>query len=262
MNKIYLLVAFAFSAFGVRAQCNIDSAARTTPGIYPAPDSIPCAVVGVPYEQTIQVQCPPSFDTSINLIITNYGITVTVDSMELDSVIGLPYGISWVKNPNTLLGGQNGCLTFSGTANDATGVYNLLWYGTVWASPPSPLPTKIYTGVLNQIPGFNYYLGVINQGDACPPANVAGIKSLSLNAAVSVSPNPTTGVFEFKLNAESKVTGDIVIDDITGRTVYLQHINGQEIYHASIDLSKYARGLYTLELRTIDGFASKKLVIE
>jgi Secretion system C-terminal sorting domain len=266
MRKIYLVAVFALMISGVFGQCYIDSAARTTPGIYPAPDSIPCVVQGVPYDETIQVLCPTSFDSSLSILTFNFPVTVKVDSMRLDSIINLPYGLTWVKNPNVLQGGQNGCLTFNGITGDRTGVYNLLWYGMVWGTLPNPVPApynkQTYTGVLNRIPGFDYYLGVINQGDACPPANVAGISNIDLNAAVSIFPNPSNGIFEFKLDAASLITGDLIINDVTGRTIYARHINGQKFYQTSINLHQYARGLYTLELRTTNGFASKKLIID
>ncbi|HWB63894.1 MAG TPA: T9SS type A sorting domain-containing protein [Chitinophagales bacterium] len=269
MKKVYLFFVLAAAISAASAQCTIDPQARTTAGISPSPDSLPCVIRSQAFDQTIQVMCPTYFDSVIDLGITSYPIQVTVDSMELDSVIGLPSGITWVKNPNLLYGGQNGCLTFSGTTTSPTGVYRLLWYGTVWGTLPSPIPAQYaaqtYTGVLNKMPWFDYYLNVINQGDPCVPASVqTGIKGVNadLNAIVNVYPNPNNGVFEVKVNAGSRINGQIAVVDMTGRTVYSQQIDIIGLYNTSIDLTRFAKGLYTLQVKSASGITSKNISVE
>jgi hypothetical protein len=264
MKKLYILAAaFALVANMCVAQtiCTVNPQAQTAPGISPPSSEIPCVVVGENYNQIIQVQ---------NL--SSYGIggiaSVQVDSMVLDSIIGLPPGLDWIKSSNALQGGQNGCLTFFGTTNAAPGTYPLTWYGTFWASaigqsvPP-------YTGNLNTVAnlvggsGFKYSLNVINPGDQC--SNIpTGINNFSaaLNSAIYIYPNPSNGIFELSLNAGERVNGDIAIYDITGNKVFSQQLDVIGYYNTSIDLSRFAKGLYTLQLRTPDGFASKRISVE
>ena len=252
---------------GPAPACTPDSAAQPRPGISPSPANIPCVVDGAPFNQTLQVQCPAYFDTVINLGITSYPLTVTVDSMELDSVVNLPAGLTWVKFPNRLKGGQNGCLTFSGTTNAAPGYYHLTWYGTAWVTEPYGLGHKTVTGSLNRYGYVNYYLNVIaSAGDSCIPYNpyINGINDLNplLNTAITVSPNPSNGVFTLKLNAGSRVTGQVEIIDVTGRTVFSQDVDLIGLENMNIDISKCTKGIYTVMLKTANGNAVKRISID
>ena len=254
MKKLYtLIVTLALlSLFGVaQTICTIDPQAQTSPGISPPANHLPCVVVGENYNQIIQVQNLSSFQ----------GV-LTVDSMNLDSVIGLPAGLNWIKNPDGLGRGKNGCLTFFGTTTAAPGVYNLSWYGTVWATVPI-LGIQSRTGNLNQYSSqYNYALTVINPGDPC--GNLTGINDFSadLNSAMYVYPNPNNGNFEFKLNAGKRINGEIAVYDMTGKKVFTEALDAVGIYTTSIDISRFAKGLYTLQLRTADGFASKRISVE
>lgn len=254
MKKIYTLVSFLVlltSAGFAQTICTINPHAQTSPGISPAPAQIPCIEVGENYNQIIQVQNYSSFQ----------GL-VTVDSMILDSIVGLPAGLNWIKVPNALKGGQNGCLTFFGTTTAAPGRYTLGWYGTVWATIPV-LGKQTYTGNLSRFGAqFQYYLDVINPGEPCH--TVAGINDFSadLNSAIYVYPNPSNGNFEFRLNAGKRINGEIAVYDMTGKRVFAQELDAIGDYITSIDISRFAKGLYTLQLRTADGFASKRISVE
>jgi hypothetical protein len=254
MKKLYTLIMALVLISGAgfaQTICTVNVSAEPTPGISPSPAHLPCVVVGENYNQDIQVQ---------NL--TSFQGLIPVDSMNLDSIIGLPAGLNWIKNPNSLAAGQNGCLTFFGITTAAPGTYNLSWYGTVWATIPI-LGAKSYTGNLTQFSSqFKYSLTVINPGDPC--GNVSGINDFSadLNSAMYVYPNPNTGVFEFQLNAGKRINGEIAIYDMTGKKVFGQQLDAVGIYTTSIDIARFAKGLYTLQLRTADGFASKRISVE
>jgi hypothetical protein len=265
MKKFYAFFVLIIAVCSVNAQCVIDSAAQPRPGISPTADNMPCVVRSAAFNQTIQVQCPTVFDTVVNLVITTYPVPVTVDSIELDSVINLPAGITWSRNPNRLNGGQNGCLTFSGTTTAPTGYYHLTWYGTAWVHAQFG-GQRTVTGSLNRYGFVNYYLNVINQGDPCVPydPNATGISNVNaaLNTMITVSPNPSNGVFTLGLNAGSRVNGQLEIVDITGRIVYAQDIDLIGLENKSIDLNKCAKGIYTVLLRTANGNAAKRISID
>jgi type IX secretion system substrate protein len=258
MKKIYTLVSLLVLLAGAgKAQtiCTVDPQAQNTPGISPPANQLPCVIVGENYNQVIQVKNLSSYTAII--------ASIPVDSMVLDSIIGLPAGLDWIKSSNALSAGQNGCLTFFGTTTASPGQYSLTWYGTVWATVPI-LGVRHYTGNLNQFSSaFNYALTVINPGDPCPNI-AAGINDFSadLNSAMYVYPNPNTGVFEFRLNAGKRINGEIAIYDIAGKRVFSQQLDAIGMYTTSIDISKFAKGLYTLQLRTADGFASKRISVE
>lgn len=259
---------FNFSlVVGPAPACIPDSAAQPRPGISPSPDVIPCVVDNAPYNQTLQVRCPAVYDSVINFGITTYPLTVTIDSMELDSVINLPAGLTWAKYPNRLNGGQIGCITFSGTTTAAPGYYHLGWYGTAWTHAPI-IGQKTVTGNLNRYSYVNYYLNVIAAaGDSCIPYNpyaTNGISELNpiLNTMISVSPNPSNGVFTLRINAGSRVTGQVEIIDVTGRNVYAQDVDLIGLQNISVDLSKCAKGIYTVLLKTANGNAAKRISID
>ena len=264
MKKIYVFFALIAAVLSAHSQCTIDAAAQPRPGISPSAADLPCIITSAPYDKTLQVQCPGYFDTVVNLIITTYPVTVTIDSIELDSVINLPAGITWTKNPDRLNGGQNGCLTFSGTTTASTGYYHLTWYGTAWVTEPYGLGNKTVTGSLNRYGYVDYYLNVINPGDSCTPYNPNGITNINpeLNTELIVSPNPSNGLFTLKLNAGSRVTGQVEIIDVTGRIIYSQDVDLIGLENINIDLSKSAKGIYTLLLKTPNGNATKRISID
>ena len=265
MKNLCLSFALIFSLVFANAQCVIDSAAQTQPGISPKPDSIPCIIISQSYDQTLQVQCATSFDTVVSLVGTSYPLTVNVDSVEIDSIINLPAGLTWVKNPYRLKGGQNGCITFSGTGTGPTGRYNLTWYGTIWATLPSPIPSpynkQTYTGNLNKLPQFNYYLDVINQGGVCHAfATGETVITADLASKISVYPNPGNGLFTLKLNTVTESEGTINVIDFTGRVVYSQHLGLTNTIN--LNLTGLAKGLYELQLKTSNETAVKNISIQ
>lgn len=267
MKKFYLFVALTLAAFTINAQCTIDTTVQTRAGIGPAYYNLPCLVVSQPYNQTLQVKCPTYFDTVVNLVITTYPVTVTVDSIELDSISNLPAGITWSRTPTRLAGGQNGCLNLSGTPTGPTGYYSLGWFGTAWVTEPYGLGKKAITGNLNRYAYTYYYLSVINAGDSCIPYNPYGPNGINelnpdLNTALSVYPNPSNGAFTLKLNAGSRINGQLEVIDITGRIVFTQDIDLIGLDNVNIDLSKNAKGIYTILLKTANGNATKRIVIE
>jgi hypothetical protein len=263
---------FNFSlTVGPALPCIPDSAAQPIYGISPSPDVLPCIVDSAPFYQTLQVRCPLTYDTSVNLGVILYPDPIAIDSIELDSVINLPAGITWVRYPARLRGGQEGCLTFSGTTNAAPGYYLLTWYGTVWATQLPfrgiiPLTHQTITGNMNRYNYVNYYLKVIGAaGDTCVPYVAPnGINNLDpvLNTALDVYPNPSNGVFTLKLNAGSRVSGQVEVIDVTGRVVFSQDVDLIGRQNMSIDISKCSKGIYTVLLKTANGNAARRISID
>jgi hypothetical protein len=252
----------------VSAQCTIDP--TDTAVFSPRIDSLPCVVRTVAYNQVVQMKMPASID------LQQFGFPIsfvlTVDSVVIDSVTGQPSGITYALNPTNghFMGGANACALISGTTTDAPGSYPLLFHGRMalhgMAFPPyfsGDTVVDLATVQASPQNPFSAAMEVINQGDQCRPV-ASGIKNFNseLNAAIAVYPNPNNGVFEFKINAGGRVNGDLMIIDVTGKTVYSQKLDVMGMYSTTINLSTYARGLYTLQIRTADGFASKNISVE
>lgn len=269
MKKFYSLVFAAVFAIGItNAQCTVDANAQTTPGVNPGPAQLPCIVVGVAYDQTIQGKIQQSFDTTIIVV----SVHVDVDSVRLDSIAGLPAGINWTKSPDVLLGGGNGCVRFFGTTSAATGDYPLTAYGTAWlhitsAGFPPIVPAidqdTAFSGNLNQFSPFgDYYVSVINPGDPCHTSVGINNFNSALNSALTVYPNPSNGIFELKLNAGQRVNGEVNVIDATGRIVYTEKLDVIGLYNTTIDLTRFSKGLYSVQLRTAEGIATKNISVE
>jgi hypothetical protein len=270
MKKLYFFItSVLFSIQTIfAAGCTIDS--TNTQFFSPRPDSIPCIERGVAYTQIIQINIPSSIDIGPFVGFPAGIIILTVDSMQIDSLTGFPTGLLYELNPASghFLGGDNGCSQVSGTTNDPTGNYPLSVNGTISVSgipggfgfPPDT------TFDLAQAQGmsgmFNLSVDVINTGDVCRPSTSIRDFNAELNSLVQVYPNPNNGVFDLRLNAGRRINGEVVIVDVTGRSVYSQPLDVVGLYNTTINLSQFGKGLYTVQIRTSEGFASKSISIE
>jgi hypothetical protein len=75
-------------------------------------------------------------------------------------------------------------------------------------------------------------------------------------------PNPSNGFFTVKINAEKELSGQILVTDMIGKQVYQQQINSTGNYNASINLNQLSKGIYTLQVRTSNGYTAKSILIE
>ena len=261
MNKISTLIfALLIAANGLYAQCVIDPNAQTSPGVNPPANQLPCIVRGEPYNQTLQGKIQESGDVSLLII----SLHVEVDSMRIDSIDGLPDGITWDRTPEVLLGGGNGCLTLSGITTDPANYYDLTAFGTAWLRVTSPLNYPYtYNGNLNNFSPFgNYYVRVIEPGGACVIASGVNSFNPELNTSLSVFPNPSQGVINIRMNSGKPLNGEVLVIDMIGRPVYKEAVDISGLYEKTIDLSAFDSGLYAVQLRTNEGIASKSVFVE
>ncbi|MES2619512.1 MAG: T9SS type A sorting domain-containing protein [Bacteroidota bacterium] len=250
------------------AVCIIDS--TNTQFFSPSPDSIPCIERGVGYNQIIQIHIPENFDIGPFAGLPPGFLLLNVDSMQIDSITDFPNGLVYELNPSNgfFLGGDNGCAFASGITNDPTGNYPLSIHGTISVSgipggfgfPPD---TTFDLGQAQSMSGmFNLSVDVINTGEVCRPVSGISTYHASLNIMMDVYPNPSNGNVVLKLNAGGRVDGEIAVIDMSGRKVFAQTLDVQGTYTTTIDLSKYPKGIYAVQLKTTEGFASKTVAIE
>lgn len=268
MKKIYsLIAALMLVVSATQAQCTIDSS--NTDFFTPDVDNVPCAERNVAYNQTLQFYIPTTVD------LADYGVPITyeltTDSVVLDSIAGLPAGLTWAANPAgpVYYPASNGCGLTSGTTTADTGNYPLTFHGLIYmhGAPfgtffdgDTAIPIQLF---IRGNQGKGYSIDVIEQGAPCRPVQ-SGINDFNteLNAALSVYPNPNNGVFQLNLNTGGRVNGDIRVVDVTGRLVYSQQIDVMGQYNTTINVSQLGKGLYTVQVRTANGFASKNISVE
>ena len=271
MKKIYLslivfLLTLSTSFAGVG--CTIDSS--NTQFFSPGPDSIPCIERTISYTQIIQIHVPQTIDIGPFVGFPAGIIILHVDSLNIDSITGFPTGLFYGINPPSghFLGGDNGCASVTGTTNDPTGNYPLHIHGVIGVSgipggfgfPPDTTFQLEQAQAMSNM--FKLSVDVINQGDVCRPSTSVRDFNAELNSLIQVYPNPNNGNFELRLDAGRRVNGEIVVTDITGRKIYSQQLDVVGLYSTNINLLQYGKGIYTLQLRTADGFASKNISIE
>ena len=205
MQKFYFLFIALFLAMASQAQCVVDPTLAvldsTVGGYYPAPQHLPHVVKDSFYSQTVQGKIETGFQQSFTVpVLGAVTATITIDSVRLDSVLGLPAGITWTKSSNTLPGGGLGCILFSGTTSAPAGTYTLNAIGMTWAHlnvPPlvNNVDTNRY-GSLNQLPAYrNYYL------------------------VVDSTPSPLTATFTTRTSCASLTAGSATVTAAGGSPV-------------------------------------------
>ncbi|MBK7149314.1 MAG: T9SS type A sorting domain-containing protein [Bacteroidetes bacterium] len=127
MKKIFSFIFSLALTLCVSAQfCGPSGSSVCTPGgpypglgFYPSYDSVPCAQIGVAYDQKIDMQIPTT--------IVYLGAPRTLNWVRVDSVENLPCGLCWKTNnaSNQFNGGTAGCVRITGTTYDAPGQYKL-----------------------------------------------------------------------------------------------------------------------------------------
>ncbi|MEP7169316.1 MAG: T9SS type A sorting domain-containing protein [Bacteroidota bacterium] len=152
-------------------------------------------------------------------------------------------------------GGQLHCLT--------TGNYSYQWFldrfAIGGATSPDYAPVAVgYYQVLavnNATGDGNYSAGIT--------INTVGIENIHSISKLTIYPNPShNGIFQISFASAREENVVIKIRDVMGNTLTsktLNNITGK--YTEEINLSPFAKGIYTLELKTENGKINKKLVL-
>lgn len=77
-----------------------------------------------------------------------------------------------------------------------------------------------------------------------------------LNASVNLFPNPA--VNEFTVTVDGNEATGITVIDLTGKVVYSSPVNGT----ITVNTSNFSAGIYTVNVATSNGIATKKLVVK
>ena len=78
--------------------------------------------------------------------------------------------------------------------------------------------------------------------------------------SLSIYPNPAQGVLNIEMESLGGTIQRVTMMDLTGRVVYARE--EMRTSRETIDVSRLTPGLYLVEVRTADGRASKKVIIE
>jgi len=218
MKKLNLLalVLVCFAASLSAQTCTIDTTHLASVYVYPPADSLQHITPAVYYDQTVQGKIKSSFDTTI----VAFTFVVTVDSVNMDSIQGLPTGISWSRNPVVLKGGGFGCVEFYGTTTAPAGQYPLTAYGTAWGHASNStlgIDTPVtYKGNLNNFSPFGGYYLVVDSAAPGVHVVVTGTSPLCSTGTGSASATATGGTI-YTYSWSNGATTD-TITDLTANT--------------------------------------------
>ena len=264
MRKLFLTITIVFTSLGFvfsqvfsNPPCVISY--NDTGLITPYYDSLPCIESGLAYSSSVQIYMPGVFNSSIVL-----------DSLVITSITGLPGGIAYAQNPSTgvYYGDSSGCIAFAGTTTADSGAYPLTFSGYAVITTQSSGTQTFSLSQLAQIqdaPVPVYYLNIIHPGDSCFPRPVVyptAIPTILSISQVRVYPNPSSGVFNLELTSDKAIKGEMLVTDITGRTVYSSPLNTSGYYAQTIHLGHCENGFYLLQIKTAEGIVSKSISLQ
>lgn len=246
--KFLFTTLFIGFTFLVNAQINCTpDTANTTYGSTPQADQIPCIEKGVYYEQVVQVLLPSKFSQA------------DIDSFKMQTVSGLPNGISYVcGNPTcTFYAEKSGCFVIYGTTNDTAKRYDIGFTGKAYIKVNGVPSTFNLNESLAKQAGFDLYLIVIEKDSACNQAIFTSIKnveneSLKFNAFYSAESKKI--ILQTKNATEVKL--QVAIFDFAGRKMYAETTESNSNVIV-IDSEMFAKGLY---LVNINGVVSKLII--
>lgn len=164
------------------------------------------------YEQTVTISVPT--DTTVSVI------TVFVDSIQLDSVRGLPNGLTYGCGSSlgncTYLGGTQGCFIISGTVNDSAGTYpvtfDVIIYGVLDSTGTGGDPLVL---------PYSQEVYKLHVGEAL---GVQSLNSSKFDVLQNI-PNPFSGGTTIKFNSPSAEPVNFYVYDMIGRQVHNTKIN-------------------------------------
>lgn len=243
MKKTLLLLSFlSVMSLGAFAQCT--PATVSNPGIYPdsATNFMP-AYQGQAYNQLITVKVPADTVQS--------GIPIPIASIKLNSIVGLPQGLSYSCVPSNcdFPGGATNCAVISGTTNDPVGVYTL----AITVEPFIGTPPLV---ISNGPQTISYYKIVVNPGSS--------IQSLNPNT-FSVSqntPNPSDNACDIYYTLTGKADVEIRLMNAIGKEVQKIKTNGNPGTNKyTLNTENLAQGIYFYSLYNGQTTVTKRMVV-
>ena len=234
----------------VQAQCTPDPQ-YTLVGIYPdSVTGLPNAIVGQPYDEIITLISP----TDTSTVLFGQTIPVTVQTIELTSVTGLPASFSYdCENPNcTFLGGSTSCAILSSPSPNIaeTGLHQIIMNTT------TTVDAGLF-GFQTQDDIIDYYY--INVTNATSVVNQFNDLTFELK---DIFPNPLNS--NAKIQFISGYSADIIFSVFNhlGEKIEEKNIAANRgINDIEISANDYANGMYLYSINNGMQIVSKVMII-
>ena len=251
MKKILLTLTLTFAFIGANAQCTPDPQ-FTIAGIYPdSATGLTGAIVGQPYNEVITIVTP--LDTST--VLNGQTISVTIESVELISVAGLPTSFSYdCAAPNCIFaGGSISCAVLSSPspAVSEIGSHQIIMNTTTTVDAGIGFP-------ITQDDVVDYYY--INVTNATSVVNQFNDFTFELK---NIFPNPVNN--NAKIQFISGNSADVVftVFNYLGEKIEERNIAATRgINDIEISANDYANGVYLYSINNGIQLVSKRMIIE
>lgn len=225
--------------------------------VYPFTYLYPCIYQTDGFSSSFQVNMPNMF----------HGI-LELDSIFIDSITGLPSGITWSSSPYPLVldGDSSGCITLYGTTTADTGVYNLNFFchAVVTSQGSAGTQDLSYNQLLSvgdaPIPVFSVH--VLAPGDSCEPLDSlieleTGVGDISDAPGVAVYPNPIhSGAWQI-YTSDAAIGSQAEVFDAAGNLVVATTVRRSNF---GIYAQNFAPGVYLLRLHNSSYSVVKRLI--
>jgi len=250
MKKILLTLALAFAFIGANAQCTPDPQ-FTIAGIYPdSATGLPSAMVGQAYNEVITIISP--VDTSV--VILGQSIPVTIQTIVLTSVTGLPASFSYdcATTNCVFAGGSTSCAVLSSASPTIAeiGSHQIIMNTT------TTVDAGLF-GIQTQDDVVDYYY--INVTNATSVINQFNDFSFELK---DVFPNPVNNNAKIQFVSGNSIDVVFTVFNYLGEKIEEKNIaatrgvNDIEIY-----ANDYANGMYLYSINNGIQVVSKRMIV-
>ena len=254
MKKTLLTLSLAIASIFASAQCTPDSQFSAA-GIYPdSATGLSPAYVGQSYSQNITIITPSDTVTDNPLGGT---MTVTIDSINLVSVSGLPYGFDYYCDPPncSFLGGTIKCAELYSTItpdDSLIGTHNILFSTATFVSNV-PL-----VGNLTQYDDIDYYY--IDISAASSTINQFDNTSFELK---EVYPNPTVNQAKIQFVSGTPDLVTLKIYNLLGKEIESKIISSNiGVNTVSINTLSYSEGMYLYSINNGSEILTKRMIVK
>lgn len=272
----FCILSVSALAFNASAQhCSTaDGSGVCTPlggpaaGGFEDPATTPCAVQGTAYSHALQFTMFSSF---------SFQGEQNVDSIEIVSIENLPCGLCWSVNKATkrYAANEDGCLSITGTTNDADGQYKLALSLKAWING-QPTGLTIPSTLVDQT-GIRLFLRVKTANGGCVTVDTSasannltaaatcsvGISDIEAGvSSFSIMPNPMNSNATVSFVAERNAVYTMRITDIAGKQVDLQQVEAKTGANVvTIERNNLSAGVYILSLTNGNSTATRRFTI-
>ena len=252
MKKLLLTCAVLLSVLFLNAQCTPDNSI-SSPGIYPDEiTNLDEAFVGQPYVTQIDVLTP--LDTSVSL--SGLTVNVTIDNIELTSMLGLPNNFSYSCNPPNCIfpGGTYACAEIFSTVDPTSA--DVGYYPLIMTTSTLAINVPLI-GSITQLDTVDYfYIDISNTSSSIEQIN------FSTFDVMDVYPNPISDQASFQFAIGKNEYVDFYIIDCLGKVVDYRKIQASiGVNKFNIDFANYSNGLYSYSFKTSEKIITKKLLV-